>query len=100
MKRGLFRLWVLVSTCWVLVVGTIGVSRVAAEMCVIGPNGAPCNIFDQFDEGNRGIELSGNHTLIIRDATVLFWLGMTFLPVAGLFVFGRGVLWVVDGFRG
>jgi hypothetical protein len=36
MKRGLFRLWVLVSTCWVLVIGGIGVSTIAEEMCIIG----------------------------------------------------------------
>jgi hypothetical protein len=34
MRRGLFRLWVLVSVCWILAVGAIGVSTTLDEMCI------------------------------------------------------------------
>jgi hypothetical protein len=51
MKRGLFRLWILVSTCWVLAVGTIGVTAIVEEMCIIGPAGAKnCPIFERYVE--------------------------------------------------
>jgi hypothetical protein len=35
------------------------------------------------DPGNTGIDLPGRWHLIFHDATVLFWVGLTFLPVTG-----------------
>jgi hypothetical protein len=73
-------------------------------MCIIGPAGEPCLVFDRYfgspsNASITSIELPGPRLLFIHDATVLFWLGLTFLPAVGLLAFGRAVLWVIDGFR-
>jgi hypothetical protein len=56
--------------------------------------------FNGADFGNTGINLPGRYQIIFQDATVLFWVGLTFLPVVGFLVFGRTLLWVVDWFSG
>jgi hypothetical protein len=94
----------LVSVCWVLSVGAIGASTVVSEsyLVILDPKLTQrCPAFDRSatggefngaDFGNSGINLPGRYQIIFHDGTVLFWVGLAFLPVVGFLVFGRAVL--------
>jgi hypothetical protein len=148
MKRGLFRLWFVVSACWVGVVGTIGFFQVKQELAttqyVLGktPNGqlyfdrltypakpgqwAPMPFPDgsylyfpakEFPIGLEPRDMTDEQLDRLGDAAEAFWaerwgrywdlskprllpwLLAAFGPALFLLVFGRAVVWVIDGLR-
>jgi hypothetical protein len=56
------------------------------------------NIFEDV-RGWNAINLPGGRMIMLHTEVARNWLLITFVPVIILFVFGRAVVWVIDGFR-
>ena len=101
-RRGLFRLWLIVSVCWVILVIATAYTkwwpdwRQHADVMACAEqrkaDRSLGNVFDCFDGEPRQLPNSP------REALVRYGL-LALVPVSTAFVMGLAGLWVVAGFR-
>jgi hypothetical protein len=105
-RRGLIRLWIVSSLCWIGFVGWTAYAqeseRAAQEfadnVCMEWKRREGANPFDCFDTPSGPF-----HTLPVRPvfgkAWVKHYASIAFLPPLGVLIAGVLVLWIAAGFR-
>jgi hypothetical protein len=89
-ERGFFRFWIVLSAIWVLFV--------AVPLLVYWPDVEPSYHLAQGVLANLGVSLPETAGYSSTDKLLMF-LGVTFLPPAGLFVLSLLLIWILEGFR-
>jgi hypothetical protein len=96
MIRGLFRAWLVISFCWILLIGLGGYVSFMNN----APKHAEPNIYDQFDGQPTmfGAPALPAHHYDPTDQAIRLALLAT-IPVIALFIFGWAIIWVGRGFE-